>query len=137
MKKEVKELEEDNDVLRKTNFKNAQYQLSNEADLNARIESLEKEHYEWKKENSRNVKHLEEAELTISELKSKIVSKYKESEKSIKDLKAENHSLKMEIKNILKCDQCEITFDEKELLKQHNVRNDLIEVFKFKCSEST
>ena len=95
MKKEVKELEEDNDVLRKTNFKNAQYQLSNEADLNARIESLEKEHYEWKKENSRNVKHLEEAELTISELKSKIVSKDEESEKSIKDIRAENHNLKI------------------------------------------
>ena len=105
-------------------------------DLKEKIKLLEETSSELNIENLKNVKDLEEAEIKIGKLKSTIVSDNKESERIIGNLRAENHSLQIEIKNILKCDECEMTFDEKELLKQHNVSKHLPEeAVEFKCNE--
>ena len=105
LKKDVKRLEEKYESLHKTHFDNVKVLMDNNRenyDLKEKIKLIEKENSELNKENFKNVKTLEEAEMEIDKLKSTSVSKNKESEKTIRDLRADNHNLKNEIKNILK-----------------------------------
>ena len=118
LKEEVQKLDESNDRLRKLNFKNAEVSIKKESVLNKLVETLRKELDELK-----SVGHIETLKAENMVLKEKIKSQKEEDEIVSNSLKAENKNLEIKMKNLLKCDDCDIQFDRKSSLKDHILSN--------------
>ena len=127
LKEEVKKLKEDNDLLRKTNFKNAQAQIMKESEPKAEIGILEKENDDLKL----RLKELEYSKSEIAKLKETISTLKEENIETVKDLRNINNKLKSRIEGILKCDKCDKCFDDKSPLISHI--QTIHSVKKFKC----
>ena len=102
LKFQVKELDEDNDKLRKTNFKNAEESLKKELVMKKLVETLRKENEELKSNKVTNPDFIKQ-----------------EYEKIGSELKAENEKLRQTIGNLLCCDECNLHFDDKTSLRKH------------------
>ena len=130
LKKQIKKLEDEKEDLRLTNWKNVKYTLEIEReneDLKARIKELEQENIKVK--NMSNIDQLKSAESKISQLKATIESDKNEAEEIFNNLRAENQSLKAQIKNFLKCDDFSEGFEETFFLKSHILSNHSVGVF--------
>ena len=139
LKREVRQLElklkeksEETEELRFTNFNNAKAHLSREADLKAKIESLEETVHELKVKNkdvqtievlgSEN-RDLKEAKGIMEKDKEKLeetINCLKDDKlKAVSNFEAETKSLRSQIRNLLTCEECGQSFDVKMDMKTH------------------
>ena len=128
LKRDVKKLEDEKEDLRITNWNNAKYTLEIERDkkeLKSRIEQLERENIELKTKGK-----ADHAESEINELKATIESDKHEAEEIFNELREENQNLKVQITNLLKCDECGHVFVEKSNLKVHFLSKHSSSMFK-------
>ena len=125
LKSEVKRLDEDNDNLRKMNFKNAEVALKKESVFKKLIETLRKELDEVKSGG-----HIESLKSENKALKEKLESWEKEDERISNCLKTENNNLQLKITDLLKCNECDVKFDEKSSMMEHILSNHSRVIFK-------
>ena len=137
LKEEVKNLEEKNKELQRNNWKNVLTHIDidkENIDLKERIELLEKENSQLKMEN--RVMVSEDTKSEINNLKDMINNIEKDADVDINDLKTENLNLQLQIKDLLKCGDCDLSFDDKTLLKKHILSSHLQKkTVDFKCNE--
>ena len=81
--------------------------------------------------NQQIVSELEKAKLEIKILKDTITSDNEDAEKMFNDLTAENNKLKLQIENLLKCDECDEIFKDKTIMKTHILKNHSAQKMKY------
>ena len=139
LEKEVKKLNDDNDHLRKTNFKNAEVSVKKESVLKSLVESLRNEIDALKsthlienleKENEELKSRVEDLESDKRALEMTVDYNDKENEEAIKHYQTEYEILQEEVINLKTCDECDVKFEEKDEMKNHIQLEHCVEHFK-------
>ena len=121
-------------AIEKEKKENLKLQLENDK-LKGRVESLEKENSKTKTaSNSSSTPGLQDIESENSYLKEVIKSKEEDADKIFNELKDSNQNLKLQIGDLLQCNDCDKTFSDKaqifnHIKSNHSVRN----LSDFKC----
>ena len=131
LKREIRNLEDKNKELQNTHWKNVMTQMDIEkenSDLKERIKLLEKENREL---NNRT--NIEDSKLRNIKLEETIKLPKDKNFKTVSNLEAENQSLKLQVQNILTCDDCKQRYDSKTEMTNHFRAKHLEK--KYKCDE--
>ena len=128
LEKEVKKLNDDNDHLRKTNFKNAEVSVKKESVLKSLVESLRNEIDALKsthlienleKENEELKSRVEDLESDKRALEMTVDYNDKENEEAIKHYQTEYEILQDKVIKLQTCDDCALKFEDKTEFKNH------------------
>ena len=128
LEKEVRKLNDDNDHLRKTNFKNAEVSVKKESVLKSLVESLRNEidtlkfnHviHNLEKESEEPKLRIEDLESDKRALEMTVDYNDKENEEAINHYQTEYEILQDEVIKTKTCDDCAVKFEDKNELKNH------------------